>query len=295
MKRWFGIVDLVLLLTVLIWAANFSVAKAVLSHIPPLAFNTIRLVGASAILLGLTLFDRPRTMTRSDLPRMLLLALVGHTFYQFSFVFGLDRTTASNSALLIAMTPVVVALLGQATGEEKPSFLTWLGVAASVFGAYLVIDGSSTTGGSTFGDLLILTASVCWAIYTVGSKSLLPRIGALRLSAYTMTAGSLFFIPFGIPSLFRISYQEVPWSAWVGTVYSFVFALSAAYFFWYYAVSRIGATRTAIYSNLTPVAGLVIAWLTLGERVSWRQIVGAGVILGSIYLVRRSRITGNGV
>jgi drug/metabolite transporter (DMT)-like permease len=39
----------------------------------------------------------------------------------------------------------------------------------------------------------------------------------------------------------------------------------------------------------------VIAWLTLGERVSWRQIVGAGVILGSIYLVRRSRITGNGV
>ncbi|MEE9264233.1 MAG: DMT family transporter, partial [Vicinamibacteria bacterium] len=61
--------------------------------------------------------------------------------------------------------------------------------------------------------------------------------------------------------------------------------------FWYYAVSRVGATRTAIYSNLTPVAGLAIAWLTLGENVSVRQMLGAAVILVSIYLVLQSRIT----
>jgi drug/metabolite transporter (DMT)-like permease len=150
---------------------------------------------------------------------------------------------------------------------------------------------SSTNGGDTIGDILILAAAICWAFYTVGSKSLLGRLGPLRLSAYTMTLGSLFYIPFGIPSLLHVRFEQVPWTAWLGTAYSFVFALSAAYFFWYYAVSRVGATRTAVYSNLTPVAGLAIAWLTLGENVSARQILGAAVILASVYLVRQSRIT----
>ncbi len=288
--RRFGTVDIVLLLMVLIWAANFSVVKAVLSHIPPLAFNTVRLVGSSTLLLAFTLVDKPRTLSRADLPRLLVLALLGHTLYQFTFVFGIDRTSASNSALLISMTPVVVALLGHLTGQERSSSLTWVGVTASILGVYLVIDPSSTNGGDTIGDLLILAAAICWALYTVGSKSLLGRLGPLRLSAYTMALGSLFYIPFGIPSLLRLQFERVPWTAWLGTAFSFVFALSAAYFFWYYAVSRVGATRTAAYSNLTPVAGLAIAWLTLGENVSVRQILGAAVILLGVYLVRQSRI-----
>ncbi len=290
MTRRFGTVDVVLLLTVLIWAANFSVVKAVLSHLPPLAFNTIRLVGSSTLLLAFTLLDKPRVLSRADLPRLLLLGLLGHTLYQFTFVFGIDRTSASNSALLISMTPVVVTVLGHMTGQERSSSLTWVGVTASVFGVYLVMDPSSTNGGDTIGDLLIIAAAICWAFYTVASKSLLGRLGPLRLSAYTMTLGSLFYIPFGIPSLLRVPFERVPWTAWLGTAYSFVFALSAAYFFWYYAVSRVGATRTAVYSNLTPVAGLAIAWLTLGENVSVRQILGAAVLLASVYLVRQSRI-----
>ncbi len=255
MTRRLGTVDVVLLLTVLIWAANFSVVKAVLAHIPHLAFNTVRLVGSSTLLLAFTLLDKPRVLSRADLPRLLVLALLGHTLSPFTFIFGIDRTSAGNSALLISMTPVVVALLGHMTGQERPSSLTWAGVTASVLGVDLVMDPSSTNGGDTIGDLLILAAAVCWAFYTVGSKSLLGRLGPLRFSAYTMALGSLFYIPFGIPSLLRVQLEQVPWTAWLGTVYSFVFALSAAYFFWYYAVSRVGATRTAIYSNLTPVAG----------------------------------------
>ncbi len=209
MTRRFGTVDVVLLLTVLIWATNFSVVKAVLSHIPPLAFNTVRLVGSSTLLLAFTLLDKPRTVSRADLPRLLVLALLGHTLYQFTFVFGIDRTSAANSALLFSMTPVVVAVLGHMTGQERSSSLTWVGVTASVLGVYLVMDPSSTNGGDTIGDLLILAAAICWAFYTVGSKSLLGRLGPLRLSAYTMTLGSLFYIPFGIPSLRRLPFEQV--------------------------------------------------------------------------------------
>jgi drug/metabolite transporter (DMT)-like permease len=289
-KRWFGTVDVVMLLTVLFWAANFSIAKAVLSYIPPLAFNTIRLVGSSAIMLGLSLLQPARPISRSQIGRILFLGLTGHTAFQLFFILGLDATSASNSAIFMGMTPVTVAVVSMMAGAEKPSARTWLGICSSVFGVYLVITPADTTGSSTLGDLLILSATVCWAIYTVGSQPLLKSLGTLRVTTYTMTAGTVFFVPFGLPSLSKLSFSEVPWTAWAGTVYSFVFALSAAYFFWYYAVSRVGPTRTSVYSNLTPVAALLIAWLALGEHISLRQIIGTTIILTSIYLVRTSRM-----
>jgi O-acetylserine/cysteine efflux transporter len=60
-----------------------------------------------------------------------------------------------------------------------------------------------------------------------------------------------------------------------------------AYSLWYFAVGRIGPTQTAIYSNLTPVAAVIVAYLALGEPVGKLQLVGAVVIFFGIYLVRR--------
>ncbi len=138
-----------------------------------------------------------------------------------------------------------------------------------------------------WGDLLTLAATLCWSIYTVSSKTLLQRHGPLKVTAYSMWIGSAFFVPFGIPSLLRLPFGQIPWPAWAGLIFSFVFALSVAYLAWYYAILRIGPTRTAVYSNLTPAATLLTSWLALGERILPTQIVGAVIIFLGVYLVRR--------
>ena len=285
----FNQADVGLLMTVLIWGVNFSVVKATLAHIPPLAFNAFRLGGATLILLSLVPFVPKTTLTRREFWQVCLLGLVGHTCYQMAFILGIHVTTAGNSALMLAMTPVAVAVIGTLLGWEKIGAGSWLGIFLSVLGVYLVM-GSQSSGDGLAGDLLVLLATLCWSAYTVAGRALVVKHGAIKITAYSMVFGTACFMPFAIPALTNLELQRIPWTAWTGTAFSFVFAISIAYFFWYYGVSRVGATRTAIYSNLTPVVALGTSFLALNEHIVPEQIAGATVILLGIHLVRRGRI-----
>jgi drug/metabolite transporter (DMT)-like permease len=68
--------------------------------------------------------------------------------------------------------------------------------------------------------------------------------------------------------------------------YAGILAIGLAYFLWYRGVQRIGNSRTAAYSNLTPVVALAVAWAWLGEAPGILQILGAGVVLGGLSLTR---------
>jgi O-acetylserine/cysteine efflux transporter len=121
------------------------------------------------------------------------------------------------------------------------------------------------------------------------SQPIVARYGPLRTSAWAIAVGSLAFLPLSLPELYRTSPATIPASAWWALGYSIVFSLVVAYSLWYFAVGRIGPTQTAIYSNLTPVAAVIVAYLTLGEPVGKLQLVGAVVIFFGIYLVRRQK------
>ncbi len=100
-------------------------------------------------------------------------------------------------------------------------------------------------------------------------------------------SGPSSFFRSASPRFVRIAPATIPASAWWGTAYSLLFSLVGAYLVWYFGVARIGPTHTAVYSNLTPVAALVVAYLALGEPVGGLQLIGVLAILGGIYLVRR--------
>ena len=280
-------VDAALVATILMWAVNFSVVKSALRHFTPMAFTSIRLVAASLCFLALARLSPGPSLLASDRKRLLLLGLVGHTFYQVLFIQGIHATTASNSAILLGLTPVFVALLSLFFSSDRPRAGAFLGIGISTLGVYLVLHDSSRAGASLIGDALTLGATFCWSLHTVLSQPVVARYGPLKTSAYAISIGSLAFLPLGLPELYRMSPASIPASAWWALGYSIVFSLVAAYCLWYFAIGRIGPTQTAIYSNLTPVAALIVAYLALGEPVGKRKLVGTMVILLGIYLVRR--------
>lgn len=279
-------VDVALVGTVLIWAVNFSVVKMAVALMPPMAFNTLRLVGASAILLAIAKLIPAPTITSADRLRLVAIAMVGHTGYQLFFIHSVHRTTASNAAILLGLTPVFVAVLSTLFAGEKSSARVWTGILVSVAGVYLVLRESENLGGDAVGDWLALGATLCWSIYTVAGGPLLARYGLFKTNAYSIAIGTAFFLPFAAPALSSVAPRDVPGAALGAAAFSLVFALVVAYCCWYYAVSRIGPTQTAVYANLTPVAAVAVAHLWLGEPVSAMQIVGAATILFGIYLVR---------
>jgi len=290
--------DLALLGMAVIWGVNFSVIKVALEELHPLAFNALRFPLAAGTLY---LLVRARSgpippIRREDVPRLVGLGILGNVAYQLLFIFGIDATLAGNAAILLAVTPVWTILLSTLVGDERPPLSTWLGAAATVAGMVLVVLGGRrrvTLGGSTVtGDLMMVGASLIWAVYTVGGRGLTERYGPLRVTAWTLWVGTAGLVAMGMPFLLRTPLGRISPSAWGGVVYAGVLAIGIAYLIWYTGVRRLGSSRTAVYSNLVPVVGLVTAWAWLGEEPTALQIGGACVVIGGLTVARLSRVRG---
>jgi drug/metabolite transporter (DMT)-like permease len=279
-----------LLFMVLIWGINFPIAKAALSELSPLAFNALRFPLAALVVFialrrrGGFLWPAP-----GDRLRVFALGILGNVFYQQFFIFGLALTRAGTASVLLAATPIITALLSAALGHERVGVRTWIGVIATFIGiAIVVLFGGSLDEGaaSLLGDVLMIGASISWAVYTVGSRRFIEKYGPVQFTAWTLWTGAIGLCLIGLPAVVRTDLGAVSTGAWLGVVYAGALSIGIAYLIWYYGVRAIGNTRTAAYSNLVPVVALIAAWLHLGEVPSVGQVAGAGVILAGLTLAQ---------
>ncbi len=297
--------DVLLVLMVLIWGANYSVMKRAFAEMPPMAFNSLRLIVGSALFYAAirwvrraarepgnlsSIFHTPTPLTRRDRLDLVWLGLIGHTGYQLCFATGVARTTASNGALIIGASPVVVAGLSALLGRERLGPLHWVGAAISAFGIYTAVGlGASFDDATWRGDLLMLAAVGCWAAYTLGGSQLMARHSPLYVTGMTMVIGTVPYVLLSLPSFAHVQWAGVGWITWVSLVLSAMFALCISYLIWYAAVQRLGPSRTAIYSNMIPLVAITIAALWLGEAVTANKILGALAVLAGVLLTRFAR------
>ena len=280
-----------LILMVIIWAVNFSVAKLALRQMSPLAFNALRFPLAGLALYLLLRIQGPITLPdEGDRLRVFLLGLLGNVVYQQCFIFGLDHTHAGTASVLLAGTPLLTALLSAAVGHEHVGPRVLIGVLCTVLGIGLVVWFQPVQGGETtsslIGPALMLGASVSWAIYTVGSRGLIKRYGALPVTAWTLWVGAALIPLAGLPSLTRTDFSAFSFFMWAALVYAGVLSIAVAYLIWYTGVAVLGNTRTSTYSNLVPVLTLIVAWIWLGEVPHPGQLAGAAVIIGGVTLAQ---------
>lgn len=290
--------DAGLLLLALIWGVNFSVIKIALGELHPLAFNALRFPLAALVLYVLLRARGPLARPdRDDLPRIVALGILGHVVYQLLFITGVDLTSAGNASLLLATTPVWTLLLSVARGHERPTALVWVGVFGTLGGMVLVVTGGEGVGGGSLrGDLLMVAASLGWSFYTVGSRTLVQRYGALPMTAWTLWIGAVGVVLVGAPWVAGTPLGDVSPGAWGGIAYAGALGIAVSYLLWYNGVRRLGNARTAVYSNVVPVVALAAAWLWLGEVPTTLQLTGASVILLSLSVARFGgrRSTGGG-
>ena len=293
----------------LIWGTNYAIVKSAFREFDPQAFNAIRLVEASAVMVGANLlvrrarpangdaaaaggeiasiFHTPAVVTRADWIRIAWLGLVGHCVYQYLFIGGLAKTSVANGALIVSSSPIVITLLSTLTGKERPGALHWAGTVLSFLGIYLVVGrGAHVSNASLTGDLMLLGAVVCWALYTIGARSLMVRHSPVGITALSMLVGTMVYVPLVSGHLESVSYAAVSTVTWIKLVYSSFFAICVAYTIWYYAVREIGGSRTSAYSNLLPIVAMVTAYLWLHEPLGLPKIAGAGAVLAGVALTR---------
>jgi len=286
-------VDLMLIGMSLIWGINFTAVKIALEDLAPLSFNLIRFSLASIFLMAfLWIRERNLRVHRQDIARLFLLGLIGNTVYQLLFIHGITHTTAGNSSLILATTPLFVAVLSSILHTERVQRKIWYGVIISFIGIVFISVGAAKTptipSENVIGDLLILTGTICWSAYTVLSKPLLQRYSPLKLTTLTIAMGTPLLVLVSIPSIKEQNWSAVSMQGWLSLAYSFCFAIAIGYTVWYTGVNKIGGARTALYENLITVVAIVVAWLVLSESMTPIQVLGMALVFFSLYLAQRT-------
>jgi len=289
-----GATDFFMLLAVMFWAVNFTVIKIALRQFSPQGFNGLRLLfSALVLILVLVISGEGLSLRKADFWAALGLGIIGHTGYQLLFIHGLNWTKVTNISIIMGMTPVFIALLSTFLKHEKIQWAAWLGILISFVGFYLVItqqgESFQLTWENVRGDVMIFTGNILWAVYTVFSRPFLNRVSPLKWTSLTLVLGTVFYLPFAAPSIFRIPWKEISFQGWTSILYSGLFAIAVSYVIWYTSVKRVGNSKTAIYGNINVVFSVSVAYVFLAERITPLQVCGAVIILSLIHISEPTR------
>ena len=281
------------LLTVAIWSANFVVVKAAIGELGPLTFTAARYVVATVTLFLLVRWRLGPVRPPARLAVALMaLGMLGFGGYQVLWSIGLTQITAGDSALIIAVSPVLTVLLAGAVGMDRVTTPKVAGALIAFAGVAVVVAAGHelSLGASLIGDLLTLGAAVLWAIYTVVGTRMLRQVDPLQATAWAVLGGTLFLLPFGLFNVMTSPPAVVSLPAVVALLYSGALAAAVANVLVFNAIRLIGPARVTVSQFLVPAGAVVLGAIFLAEPVGVAQVVGGAIIVLGVWLTRRPSI-----
>jgi len=272
-----------------LWAANFIVVKSAVAQLPPVGFTFLRFVLASVTLLLLLRWREGSIgLPRRDLVAILALGAIGFGAYQILWTTGLTTVPAGDSALLIAATPVLVALLAVVARTDVLTPVKLIGILVSFVGVVIVVGSGPglTLGRSLVGEALTLAGAVCWSVYTAFGAPYVRRHSPLRATAWATVAGTVVLAPIAVLQLGSLDRVPLGLDVIGAILYSGMLAAGVANVVVLNGVKVVGPTRTAALQFLVPALAVLLAFLFLQEPIRPGQVVGGLVIVGGVLITR---------
>jgi drug/metabolite transporter (DMT)-like permease len=284
-----------LVLATLFWAGNFVLGRALVEVLPPFGMNMIRWLIAVCVLLAITLAREGTGFVRPALvrwPSLLVMGVTGVFLFNALVYLALRYTTSTSAALINGATPILTLFVAASLGAGWPTGRRLFGSLVCLAGvAWVVSRGSlETLLGLTpnRGDLIMLVAALCWAVYTVVGGRVSQHLSPLSATTASAALALPLVVLVGVPDLAVQPPRGALAPAVVaGLLYIGLVAAVAAFLAWNAGIARLGPSRGAIFLNLIPVFTAAIAVPALGESLVPAQLFGGLLVLLGVVLVTR--------
>lgn len=283
---------LLLLAAVVIWGWTYVATKILVAEIGPVEILALRLA-IGLPFLGVVLLARrvPLRFARADLGPIVLggAILTLHFLVQIA---GLVTTSATNTAWIVSVAPLALALLSFLFLGERIGWGGVAGIAVATAGILLLVSrGDLAELGwlGSVGDWLVLASAHTWALYTVATRDL-----ARRCHPLAVTVGILLVVAGLTSILFATSadlerVRSLSPRGIAALLYLAIPGLALGQWFWQEGVAKLGATRAGLFLYLEPLATLSLALPLLHEPFGPIIALGGGLVLAGVWLGQRDR------
>jgi drug/metabolite transporter (DMT)-like permease len=280
---------LALIITNIIWGGASPIFKFALQNIPPFTLAFIRFFFAGLIFLPLALKNFQKISVRQWF-EIFLVGFFG-VFVNITFFFlGLKKTESINVPIIGSSGPVFIYFFSILFLKEKPKLKVFLGMLFALVGVFLIIlspillDGKKIYLGEIEGNFFIVLATFGSVFSTIIGKDLLKKVNPYFVSAFSFLSSSILFLLFVPKELISWSFYKLNLAGWVGIIYGVFFSSAAAYFLYYYGLSKIDAQEVGLFTYIDPIAAVIIAMPLLHEFPTIYYIIGSFLVFGGIYL-----------
>lgn len=284
-----------LILTTFFWGGTFVAARFAVREAPPFFAAGCRFAIAAAVLMVLVArqarqrgetFPAPRSLR--EVLALSSLGLTGIFCYNAFFFSGLKLTGAANGSLIVAINPLLTAVLSAWWLRERIRPLQAVGLAVSLVGVGVIVTrgdlGVLRTLTFNHGDLLLLGAPLSWAFYSILGKRAMGTFSPLVATAYAALSGALLLIPAAaLEALGGAGPHRFSLLGWLAILQLALLGTVVGFVWWYEGVKVLGASRAALFVNLVPVFGTLLAALMLGERLGWPQLWGGILVIAGVF------------
>ena len=285
----------ILVLVNLMWAFQFSGAKIATAQLGPITVALLPMAISTVLLAPLLRFGRTprrRVPIGRTVREYTILAVCGPIPAQLGLVWGVERSLASNAAVINLTIPVLTAVMAWLLVNERMTRVRWLSFALAIAGVAAVSAGDLRSarlldGRYIAGNLLILVSCFGSAFNNTYSKKLLREFSPMEVLVYGFIASDILMLPFAAifepDSLARMTHLS--WPAWGSLAIIALFSLSISMLLFLWVIDKIDVTQASLSIYLLPVFGVMFSAVTLGERLSAPLVAGATLVFASTFLV----------
>lgn len=282
------------------WGLMSPISKFVMmaGFVSPLVVTDMRITGAMILFWVASFFQKPEHVGHKDLARLFGAALLGIVLNQGCFIFGVSLSSPGDASIITTSMPLWAMLLAAFILKEPITGKKVLGIAAGACGALMLIMGSgshvknmASAGGdyAIWGDLLVLSAQFCYALYIVVYKDFVNKYSLITIMKWMFTYAFICVIPFSAGDLMQTVWSHLSWTEIMGLTYIVVCATFLSYMFIVVGQKILRPTVAGMYNYVQPLVACIVAVIWGMDTFNWIKAVAIVLIFSGVYLVTASR------
>lgn len=282
----------------IMWGLMSPISKVIMltGAVTPLVVTDLRIGGAMILFWITSFFQKPEHVHHKDMVHLFFAALLAIILNQGCFIFGVSLTSPADASIITTSMPLWAMILAAFILKEPITGKKVLGIAAGASGALLLILGSSQSGTAgpskdtaIWGDLLVLTAQFCYALYIVLYKDFVSKYSLVTIMKWMFTYAFICTLPFSAGDLIQTQWTGLGLMEVLGLAFIVIGATFGSYLLTVIGQKNLRPTVAGMYNYIQPIVACIVAISWVMDSFNLTKALAICLIFGGVYLVTVSR------